>query len=131
MTMKAFSIKNPWAWLIVHGGKNVENRKWQPKFRGRFLVHASKGFDKAGYRKLKEQGVEMPNPLEFYYGCVIGSAELYEVRSREEILKDTGENYPKWYDGSKYALMLRDPEPCKPFLATGKLNFFDINVELK
>lgn len=41
--MKALSIRQPWAWLIVHGGKDIENRSWHTKFRGRFLVHAAKG----------------------------------------------------------------------------------------
>ena len=41
--MKALSIRQPWAWLIVHGRKDIENRSWRTKFRGRFLVHAAQG----------------------------------------------------------------------------------------
>lgn len=37
--MKALSIQQPWAWLIVNGYKDVENRDWNTKFRGRFYVH--------------------------------------------------------------------------------------------
>ena len=44
-TMKALSIKQPWAWLIVNGYKDIENRTWKTNYRGTFLVHASKGFD--------------------------------------------------------------------------------------
>lgn len=32
--MKALSIRQPWAWLIIHGGKDVENRTWHTKHRG-------------------------------------------------------------------------------------------------
>lgn len=39
--MKTISIKNPWAYLICSGEKNIENRTWPTKFRGRVLVHAS------------------------------------------------------------------------------------------
>lgn len=47
--MKAITIKQPWASLIVTprkynptlGVKNIENRTWATKFRGRVLVHAS------------------------------------------------------------------------------------------
>jgi len=39
--MKAISIKQPWASLIVHGIKNIENRTWKTHFRGRVYIHAS------------------------------------------------------------------------------------------
>lgn len=39
--MKTISIKQPWSCLICHGVKDIENRTWQTKFRGRVLVHAS------------------------------------------------------------------------------------------
>ena len=38
--MKALSIKQPWAWLICAGYKDIENRDWSTKFRGRIYVHA-------------------------------------------------------------------------------------------
>ena len=37
---KVLSIRQPWAWLILHGGKDVENRNWATKVRGRVLIHA-------------------------------------------------------------------------------------------
>ena len=39
--MKALSIKQPWASLIAHGIKNIENRTWKTNFRGRIYIHAS------------------------------------------------------------------------------------------
>lgn len=39
--MKAISIKQPWASLIAHGIKNIENRTWATKYRGKVLIHAS------------------------------------------------------------------------------------------
>ena len=39
--MKALSIRQPWAWLILHGGKDIENRTWATKLRGRVLIHAA------------------------------------------------------------------------------------------
>ncbi|WP_229215634.1 ASCH domain-containing protein [Duganella sp. CY15W] len=41
--MKALSIRQPWAWLIVNGYKDIENRSWSTNVRGKVLVHASKG----------------------------------------------------------------------------------------
>lgn len=38
---KAISIKQPWAYLICAGIKDVENRTWATKYRGRVYIHAS------------------------------------------------------------------------------------------
>lgn len=40
--MKAISIRQPWAWLIVNGYKDIENRSWDTKYRGLVLIHAAK-----------------------------------------------------------------------------------------
>lgn len=39
--MKALSIKQPWASLIAHGIKDIENRTWKTKFRGTIYIYAS------------------------------------------------------------------------------------------
>lgn len=39
--MKALSIKQPFASLIAHGIKDIENRTWKTNFRGRIYIHAS------------------------------------------------------------------------------------------
>lgn len=42
--MKALTIKNPWALLIAHGIKDIENRTWRTKYRGRIYIHAAKDY---------------------------------------------------------------------------------------
>lgn len=39
--MKALSIKQPWASLIAHGVKDIENRTWKTHFRGKIYIHSS------------------------------------------------------------------------------------------
>src|SRR5262249_18463111 len=41
-TMKAISLKQPWASLLVLGAKRFETRSWHTEHRGPLLVHASK-----------------------------------------------------------------------------------------
>ena len=42
--MKAISIRQPWAWLILNARKDVESRDWiyPCRHRGPLLIHASK-----------------------------------------------------------------------------------------
>jgi hypothetical protein len=42
----ALTLKNPWAHLIAHRGKHVENRSWMPHAHvNTLLIHAGKGWD--------------------------------------------------------------------------------------
>ena len=43
--IKVLSIRQPWAWLICSGFKNIENRSWRTNYRGRLYIHAGKSFD--------------------------------------------------------------------------------------
>ena len=58
--MKALTIKQPWAYLIIHGGKDIENRTWRTKYRGRILIHAAKADDK----KSKDADAEVEADVE-------------------------------------------------------------------
>lgn len=119
--MKALSIKQPWAWLIVHGGKDIENRSWHTKYRGRFLVHASKGMTRdeytTAYQFALERGItDMPRFAELQRGGIIGSVELVDSLDHSD---------SPWYMGQK-GYLLRDPQylPFIPY--PGQLHFFEV-----
>jgi hypothetical protein len=38
--MKAMTVQQPWAWAIIHGGKNIENRSTIWSYRGPLAIHA-------------------------------------------------------------------------------------------
>ena len=37
--MKALTIKEPWATLIIEGYKEYEFRSWKTNYRGKILIH--------------------------------------------------------------------------------------------
>lgn len=43
--MRAITIRQPWAQLIVDGHKPIENRSWSTKWRGPLLIHAGLQYD--------------------------------------------------------------------------------------
>lgn len=126
--LKALSVRQPWAWLIVHAGKNIENRNWPTKFRGQFLVHASQTMSKADYDEVADwlachselRHITLPPFNKLERGGFIGSVEITDCV--------TGSRSP-WFFGT-YGFVLRNaqPMPFKPF--KGQLNFFDIPAEL-
>jgi hypothetical protein len=49
--MRALTVKQPWAWAITHGTKDVENRSWQPPcWIDHLAIHAGarSGWDRDG-----------------------------------------------------------------------------------
>lgn len=109
--VKILTIKQPWASLIIHGGKDIENRTWNTKFRGRFLVHASKQEDKNAMKWF----VEKYNPDDLVHGAIIGSVELVDVVEKSD---------SKWFQGPK-GFVLRDPRPEPIHFCKGQLNFWE------
>ena len=49
--MKCLSIRQPWAWAILHANKDVENRTWYTGYQGPLLIHAGQKADVAGWRE--------------------------------------------------------------------------------
>jgi len=79
--MKALSLSQPMAWAIFNG-KDVENRTWQTKFRGRIYIHASRGFDLSHYDwiALNENRLccRLPQPEDLTHGAIIGEVDIID-----------------------------------------------------
>lgn len=123
--MKVLSIKQPWAHLILHGGKDVENRTWATKHRGRFLVHASKGMTQAEYAEVFEwclrRKLTPPPPLaKLQRGGIVGSVELVDCQRAST---------SPWYMG-EVALVLANPKPLPFVPCAGRLGFFEAPKEV-
>lgn len=121
--MKAITIKNPYAYLIMNGYKDVENRTWRIKYRGSILIHSAKEMAK-GYDY---------NP-KLYLGCSQYSAieqrhkkELMSVMQNGYILgcvtlKDCVRDYESiWAEKDMWHWILEKPVLFrKPILAKGQ-----------
>ena len=85
--MKAVSIKQPWASLIAHGIKDIENRTWRTHFRGRIYIHASvKSAGNTAYLLNKDQDNFFAYNTENYktfesnlpYSAIIGEVDIID-----------------------------------------------------
>jgi hypothetical protein len=73
---KALSIRQPWAWAIVEGFKEVENRSWSTRYRGPLFIHAGLQEDHLGWLDLDRRGIDFPEEVE--HGGIIGIVELVD-----------------------------------------------------
>lgn len=128
--MKAISVRQPWAWLLIHGGKDIENRDWRylPTYRGPIAIHAAKGMTKGEYNGCEEflmalgiSNATLPLPLpefdELARGAIIGTMEMRgAVRNSQS----------PWFQGP-IGLVLESPKPCDPIPVSGALGLWDWN----
>ena len=120
--MKALSLKQPFAELILIGKKKIELRKWNTNFRGEFFIHASKNPDKESMKRFGFTNL----PL----GFIVGKANLIGVKKygdEEENNKDKGIHLASDSWGS-YGFMLENPVRINPIPFKGQLNFFEANI---
>lgn len=150
--MRVLTVRQPWAWAIIHGGKDVENRSRNiaGSYRGPVAIHAGLGFEKgtqASEAHRAAHGTETPTELTF--GAVIGVVDLVDVHSAT-VLGGCGwmDNHcrdhgtcrhhcspwamgpaPKggWYQH----LVFAEPQPLKPIPAKGRLGLWKPDDDLE
>lgn len=99
--MKCLTVHQPWAWLIVNGHKDVENRVWSTRYRGPLLIHASKTFDHEGAKSVYERikSGRLPRiefPPGYHSGCIVGAVILNRCETWWTAIK-TGPRSP-WHN---------------------------------
>ena len=119
--MKALSIRQPWAWLIVHGYKDVENRSWSTKFRSRVQVHAGKIPDPGWFPQLslEVQGRGIALPDQSSLGALVGEVDIIDCVS---------EGDPPWFTGSYGFLLSKPMAYSQPIPYRGRLGFFETDL---
>lgn len=130
--MKALSIRQPWAWAILHAGKDIENRTWRTPVRGRILVHAAKSMTAAEWgsalgfmhdisiAKPFPAGLALPTMSGLARGALVGTVEIADC------VDDMREARSPWFTGD-YGFVLRNPVAFDaPIPCRGALGFFDV-----
>ena len=123
--MKALSIKQPYVELILQGRKKIELRKWNTKFRGEFIIHASKVPD---VKAMKRFGFK-----DLPFGCVVGKVTLVDIKkynSDEDQIKDKELHLADTSWGT-HGFILENPirfEESLPW--KGNLNFWEFKGKL-
>jgi len=150
--MKALTVKQPWASLIVHGIKDIENRTWRTYFRGRVMIHAGvakqlsiqqlltvEQLVKANFEIDMEQDFNSLFPKGAIIGsveivdCVINHPSIWAEKTKFEFIKRglsekelecTSPVIYNWVLANP--IMFDKPIPCK-----GNLSFWEFDGNIK
>ena len=123
--MKALTIKEPWASLIINGYKEYEFRSWKTNYRGKILIHAGKSLEQENAKKFKAYNLE--------YGCgeIIGEAELVDCikvteQFNQELIKENKLVYENSGHVQNYAWKLKNIKKYdKKIKINGKLGLWN------
>nr|WP_319566269.1 ASCH domain-containing protein [uncultured Rhodoferax sp.] len=132
--MKALAVIQPWATLIVHGFKDIENLTWMTRQRGTVLIHASKGMTRYEWERAMQfaapiliSAMEQDATLKHKIDALLG----YEDQQRGgivgmvDIVDCVKSSASPWYMGEVgFVLANARPLPFTPY--KGALGFFDV-----
>jgi len=119
----ALSVRQPWAWAIVAGHKEIENRSSGAIRSGgmdcrRIAIHAATGLKQDEYDwgvwRLQKHGVACPRPDELVRGGIIGAVDVVDI---------VEESDSAWF-GGYCGLVLASAMACAPIPARGELGYF-------
>ncbi|EOC1198838.1 ASCH domain-containing protein [Cronobacter sakazakii] len=121
--MKAISIRQPWAWLIVNGHKDIENRSWNTKYRGPVLIHAASTKPTPGewyeaQRIAAALGIAFPSFEDMDKGGIVGVASITGTCQSSS---------SPWFFGP-VGFTLADAKPLPWTPMKGKLSFFETGI---
>jgi len=125
---KALSLKQPWAWAVLHG-KDIENRRWNTKFRGWFWLHAAKSCTTSYYLDAlsyieQVSDLDVPAIRDLELGGIIGKARIVEV------LPKTNTPTTKWHMPGQYGFVLENIQAVPFTPCSGALNFWNVSEDL-
>lgn len=81
--MKALTVRQPWAELIVAGRKAYETRDWATSYRGLLAVHAGARMTREEREIAREFGLD-PDTLTL--GAVVGTAVILSCRRTDDVV---------------------------------------------
>ena len=129
--MKVLTLRRPWAYAVVCGAKDVENRSRKTHYRGELLIHAGIGFEQHALHKLVALGVEIPSPIDpdtvdhpyFASGAIVGSVQVVNC------IQDS---WSPWAAPGRWHWLLRDPVVFNmPIPCRGMLGLWNVPAELE
>lgn len=119
--MKALSVKQPWATLLVEGKKTIEVRSWKTEHRGPLVICASSAPKNVFWHDTTDDVHRL-----MHAGCIIGIVDLLDVRPMTA--EDDDASAGNYISGA-YAWLVKPVTYCRPEKITGRLNLFDVPEE--
>lgn len=137
--MWALTVLQPYAWMMIHGSKDIENRSWVNAIlnhlitRGEpFAVHAGLSMTRVYYReavefaKAQDPELVVPRIDELVLGALLGTVVPTQIYRPEDWTPDR-----RWHMPDQYGWQLEDRTTLPRYVpAKGKQGFWTVDDAL-
>ncbi|WP_371031254.1 hypothetical protein [Pseudoclavibacter sp. JSM 162008] len=154
--MRVLTVRQPWAWAIIHGGKDVENRSRNLAggYRGPLAIHAGLSYDEGWSSRAMDDAqkasgarlVKTVEPWRQHLGHIIGVVDLTDVHQdtlatpcHRTVFDHSHPDYTHarqergcspWAEERTHHLVLANPRPLtKPIPFKGGLGLRKLNPD--
>lgn len=117
LKLPVLSIRQPFAWLVVHGVKDIENRSWRTHYRGPLLIHASANLSDFYLETIEycQSKGRVRMPEDYDIGGIIGMVEVVDCVRRHG---------SPWKHGPSWGWVFANARPLKFRQCKGAVGFF-------
>ena len=123
--MKILTLKQPWATLVAEGYKKYEFRTWKTNYRGEILIHAGKGIDKDGMKRVSKLNLEYPQSKILAKVTIKDCIELTPEKNKD-IITENHLIYGNKFERTGYAWELENVEKINSeSILQGKLGLWN------
>ena len=123
--LKAISVRQPFAWLIINGHKDVLDSLFYSEPLGMIAIHASQTFSEQGYKGIRERmpHLHMPPRDQFASGGIVGLADFHKTIIQHESYDS------QWHSSQQFGFCLRNTRPTPFIKLPGQLGFFWVGIK--
>jgi hypothetical protein len=121
--MRVLTVRQPWASLIIRGGKDIENRGWATGYRGPLAIHSSAKMNRSDMEDacavmrsfIPRFSAHRFQREDFPAGVILGTVEVAACVVRSE---------SPWFFGP-FGFLLQSPIPfANPIPCKGRLGIW-------
>ena len=117
----ALSVRQPFAWAIMEGWKDIENRSWPTKRRGTIALHASGNLTRSEYelfvQKRATRDRTIPDFEDLPRGAILGLVDIVDCVEKSR---------SQWFTGP-FGFVLDNPRKLpEPIVCNGALSFWRV-----
>ena len=133
MPRPALSVRQPWAWALLYGGKTIENRTWSTPYRGAIWIHAParenrEDVEKAVHLVAQNRKCDHRQAIEHYRehaqrGAILGSMTLTSCCRLDELDRSDPLRSTPWAIGP-WLWLVTEPATRDPWPTPGRLRLW-------
>ena len=126
--MLTLTVRQPWAHLIAHGLKKIENRSWFTAHRGPLAIHAAKSRSPADLMEELERDGILPPGEKLTYGAIIAVVTVTDCIAVDDLAPELDADP---FGSGPWCWLLGEARPVGPIPCKGQLGLWEFAGKIR